>query len=83
MIAAFWMPSPRRDAWLWLLFLLPVFWGVRWLRFRRLWPDTPLQWLLLVFVILGILNVWLAPYTRGLMILGRPLMGIALFFYII
>lgn len=81
MLIAFWTPSPNRDAWLWLLLLLPVFWAARWLRFRRLWPDTPLQWLLLAFLVLGVLNVWFAPYTRGVDMLGRPLMGMGLFFY--
>ncbi len=83
MLIAFWLPSPIRDPWLRLLFLLPLFWGARWLSCRRLWPNTPLQWLLLVFLVLGVLNIWFAPYTRGILILGRPLMGIALYFYFV
>lgn len=83
MIAAFWLPSPTRDRWLWLVFLLPVAWAARWVGTRRLWPNTPLQWLFLAFFVLGALNVWLAPYTRGLMMLGRPLLGVALYFYFV
>lgn len=83
MLIAFWLPSPTRDAWLWLLYLLPLFWAARWLRFRRLWPDTPLQWLFLAFIVLGVLNVRFAPYTLGIDMLGRPLLGMGLFFYAI
>lgn len=83
MLIAFWIPSPARDRWLWLVFLLPPVWAARWLDRRRLWPDTPLQWALAVFLALGVANVWLAPYTRGLMMLGRPLLGFALYFYMV
>lgn len=81
MIAAFWQPSPARDNWLWLVFLLPVAWALRWIGTRRLWPTTPLQWLFLAFFALGVLNVWFAPYTRGFIMLGRPILGAALYFY--
>ncbi len=83
LLIAFWVPSPARDAWLWLVFLLPPVWAARWIDRRRLWPDTPLQWALVVFLALGVANVWFAPHTRGLAMLGRPLLGVALYFYMV
>ncbi|MBI5667313.1 MAG: O-antigen ligase family protein [Chloroflexi bacterium] len=83
MVATFWTPSPTRDRWLWLVFLLPVAWAPRWISTRRLWPNTPLQWLFLAFFALCVLNVWFAPYTRGLMMLGRPLLGAAIYVYFV
>ncbi len=83
MLLAFWTPSPIRDQWLWLLGLLPVVWGARWIATRRLWPYTPLQGWIIALLVLGVLNVQFAPATRGLIMLGRPLFGVALYLYFI
>ncbi len=81
MLAAFWQPSPQRDPWLALLFLLPPLWALRAWRERCWRPRTPLDVLLLAFLVLGTVSVAAAPYTRGLLMLGRPLLGIALLVY--
>lgn len=81
MLAAFWQPSPQRDPWLALLLLLPPLWAARAASGERWRPDTPLDGLLLAFAALGVLNVAAAPYTRGLLMLGRPLLGMALVVY--
>ena len=65
MIGAFWYASPTRDHWLWLLVLIPVSWGIRWLLYRRVWTRTPWDIFLLMFVILSIINVYAAPYRRA------------------
>src|SRR5512145_1179037 len=89
MLVTFWQFSPERDYWLPLLYLTPLFWGARWLGSHRLWSFTPLNIWLLLLVALMVLNVYTAPYTwynryvNGLFILGRPLLGILLFFYFI
>ncbi|MCB9457805.1 MAG: O-antigen ligase family protein [Anaerolineaceae bacterium] len=77
--AAFFFPSPIRDSWLWLLALLPVILIVRFIVARRIYTRTPLDLLLVAFFALGILNIVAAPYTRGIIMLGRPLFGLAIF----
>ncbi|NWF67861.1 MAG: O-antigen ligase family protein [Chloroflexi bacterium] len=87
---ALWFPSPARDAWVWLLVLLLPIYAARYLLYRRLWTWTPLTAWLLAFIALLFVNValglWLAaagtpsaPYSRGWLILGRPLLGLAIF----
>ncbi|HEX2906758.1 MAG TPA: O-antigen ligase family protein [Phototrophicaceae bacterium] len=89
MLVTFWQFSPERDAWLPLLYLTPLFWGARWLSYRRLGSFTPLTFWLLALVGLMALNVYTAPFTwynrtvNGLFILGRPLLGMLLIFYFI
>lgn len=65
-----------RDNWLWLLLLWPVFAGARWLARGRLLTRTPLIWPCAALLLLAALNVYLAPYTRGLEMLGRLLLGL-------
>ena len=90
MLFAFWYSSPPRDHWLWLLLLIPLVWVLRWLSYRRLWTRTPLDTLFIIFVLLCIANIYLAPYRRSsdtaysfFILMARPLMGIALVFYFI
>jgi O-antigen ligase len=90
MLLAFWYASPSRDQWLWLLGLIPVIWGLRWLVYRRFWTRTPLDGFLIAFVLLGVLNIYAAPYRRSadaaysfFILMGRPLMGIALYGYFV
>lgn len=83
MLLAFWYPTPARLDWLWLLILLVPLAGARlWLHGRVL-TRTPLDGWLLAFLILGVINVYAAPYTRGLLMLARPLLGIALYYALV
>lgn len=79
LLYAFWMPSPERDRWAWLILLwLPVF-AARYLLCRRLWTNTLYDELLLVFLALCVINIFVSPYpTRGLILLLRPLLGMLL-----
>lgn len=76
---AFWYPAPPRDQWMWLLVLLIPIIGARWIKCGRLWTHTPLDSWLLAFLALVFLNMVAAPYTRGLIMLSRPLFGMALY----
>ncbi len=85
MLVTFFYRSPARDPWLVLCWGLPLFMAARWLVYQRLWTPSPLDALYAAFLLLAALNVWAAgldpalpPFTRGLMMLGRPVMGIAL-----
>jgi O-antigen ligase len=78
----FWYPAPPvRDHWLWLLWLCLPMIGARWVLYRRLWTRTPLDGYFLAFAGLCFLNIYAAPYTRGILMLGRPLQGMVLFAY--
>jgi hypothetical protein len=87
---AFWYPSPIRDQWLWTLFLLIPIYAARLIVYWRLWTWTPLTPWLLGYVILVVINISLGlslavdgsasvPYTRGWIMLGRPLLGLGIF----
>jgi len=90
MLIAFWYASPTRDSWLWLLALIPVIWALRWLINKHWWTRTPLDGFLVAFVGLSLLNVYVAPYRRSpdiaysfFVLMGRPLLGIALYGYFV
>jgi hypothetical protein len=83
-IYTFWFHAPPiRDQWIWLLwFAVPIFW----LRHRiqhRLWTRTPLDDLLIVFILLTALNFVAAPLARSnyIVLLCRPLLGIWIYIY--
>jgi putative inorganic carbon (hco3(-)) transporter len=76
---AFWNASPWRDQWLWLLVLLIPLLAARWTRYERLWTRSPLDGWLLALLALAILNIIVAPYTRGIIMLSRPLLGLAIY----
>lgn len=83
-VFAFWFPNRERS--LFLLLLVPVLLA-RLIAERRPWSATPLNPLLIVFFVLGVINIEVAradpttgPFTFGYYILGRPLMGVALYF---
>lgn len=77
MVAAFWYPDERRVAT--LLLAVPPFLA-RYVLYRRLITRTPLDGWFALFLFLGVINVVIAPFTRGLVVLGRPLMGMILFY---
>lgn len=72
---AFAYAPPVRTGWLWLLLLWPVMLAARWLATGRPPTRTPLLWAFIAFITLAALNVFIAPYTRGLEMLARPLLG--------
>lgn len=73
---AFAYGSNMRRGWLWLLLLWPLFLGLRWLAHGRLLTRVPLLWPCVALILLAALNVYAAPYTRGLEMLARPLLGL-------
>lgn len=74
---AFFYPTPTRTNWLWLLWLLVPVVAARYVVHGRLLTRTPLNVWFAALLVLGVLNVYLAPYTRGLLLLARPVLGIA------
>lgn len=74
---AFFYPTPTRTDWLWLLWLLVPVAAARYVVHGRLLTRTPLNLWFAALLVLGVLNVYLAPYTRGLSLLARPVLGIA------
>ncbi len=83
MIIAFWNPTPARLDWLWLLWLLIPILVARFIVHGRWLTRTPLDIVFVAFLVLGVINVAVAPYTRGLMMLARPLLGIALYYSLV
>lgn len=83
LLGAFWFPIEIRANWLWLLGGVPLLMLARWLVYGRLFTRFPLVILFSVFIALMLFNTYLAPYTRGLYMLGRPLMGMALCVYFV
>lgn len=73
--SAFWFPDPERIHALWLL--LPLVFA-RTIIARPLRTANLLDGAMLALLALGVVNVIVAPYTRGLFMLGRPLFGITL-----
>ena len=85
-IVSFWHHSPPiRDNWVWLLGLaLPIF-GLRLLLHKRLWTRSPMDGLLILFVLLTAFNYEFAPYSRRdyLVLVCRPLLGIWIYLYML
>ncbi len=93
MLVAFWQPSPGRDNWLFLLLGLPIVFGARIIVYKRLWSHFALDWLLLLFIIVSILNILASgmtvpPFRRMLnmqlswsVLMGRVLLGMAMCVY--
>lgn len=80
---AFFYPTPARTDWLWLLWLLLPVLAARYVLHGRMLTRTPLDGLFVVFLALGALNVFAAPYTRGLMMLARPVLGMAFYYALV
>ena len=80
---AFWLPAFNHLDWLWLLYLLVPLGIARWVCHRRLLTRTPLDPYFAAFLILGVINIYAAPYTGGLTTLVRPLLGIATYYALV
>jgi O-antigen ligase len=84
LIFAFWFHSPPiRDNLVGLLWLaLPVF-RLRLLVVNRVWTETLLNDLLLIFILLTAINFTFAPYQRSnyLVLMSRPFLGIWMYLY--
>jgi len=80
---ALWYPSLTRAAWLWTLWGLVPLLAARYIVHRRLWTATPLAPCFAALLVIGALNTVVAPYTRGLGMLARPLWGMALYVAIV
>ncbi len=94
-VYVFWYADPNR---LWSLLLLVPLLLLRWLAYGRLVTATPLNAVFAALLVLAVLNVFAAPYSRGdtnlailplnwqvtipwaWVMLGRPLMGMAIYF---
>lgn len=85
MILAFWHHSPPiRDHYVFLLgFIFPII-GARYIVHRRMFTRTPLDILLLMFMILTIYNFYNAPLSRASywVLICRPLLGIFMIWYV-
>ena len=69
MLAALWMPDFNR---VWALLLAVPMLGIRLLRYRRLWPRTPLDVLALALLALLALSALTMPFRQGVAVLAGP-----------
>ncbi len=79
-ITAIWYPAPPRDQWAWLLLLFIPIWAARYVVYGRVLTPTPMAGVMVAFLGLGLLNPFIAPYTRGHILLVRPILGIVLYY---
>lgn len=97
-VYAFWFAEQNR---IWTLLLLIPLLTLRWIAYGRLLTSTPLNGFLLAFLLLAVLNIFIAPMSRGnftltvpfvgtplsvpwaVLMLGRPVMGMAVFFLLV
>jgi hypothetical protein len=85
-IYTFWFHSPPfRDAWIWLLWLAVPIFVLRIIVFRRIWTNTPLNYLLIAFILLTAFNFNQAPFARNAywVLVSRPLLGIWIYLYML
>lgn len=83
-IFAFWHHTPPiRENWLWLLWLAVPIFAIRLAIHERIWVNSPLNFLLVAFIVLTAFNFSNAPFHREsyLAVVGRPLLGIWLYLY--
>lgn len=80
---AMWFPSPFRERTLYVLLLfIPVF-AARYRLHGRILTRTPMDGLLLAYLVLAALSPYVAPYTRGLTLIARPLLGVLLYYSLV
>lgn len=73
-----------RVEFIWLIGLLIPVSCARYVVERRLWTRTPLDLWFIALLVLGVVNTFVAPYpSRGLLMLARPAIGVALFIYLV
>ncbi|MEQ8671955.1 MAG: O-antigen ligase family protein [Aggregatilineales bacterium] len=73
-----------RVEFIWLIGLLLPAYCARYVVERRIWTRTPLDLWFIAFLLLGVINIFVAPYpSRGLIMLARPAIGVALFIYVV
>jgi len=78
-LIAFFYPTPTRDAWVWLIYGYPLIWAVRTLLRQPIGLNAPALLWGAAFIALCVVNMFTAPYpSRGMILLYRPLWGIAL-----
>jgi O-antigen ligase len=90
-VGAFWFPSPTRDKWIWLLLLFIPILLLRLIAYGRAFTRTPLDAFFVAFFVLGLGNIYIAnlgggaspPYTRGLIMLARPALGVLIYYSVI
>lgn len=85
LIIAMWHLPAVRIEWAPLFLLaLPIFY-LRLAVYRRIWSETPLHLLLLLFILLTAYNFVNAPYQRAtyIEVLSRPLLGLWLYVYFV
>ncbi len=85
-----WFPSPNlpdeldRAEGFWLFGVLLGVYAIRWFVCGYLWTNTPLHPWFIAFLGLCLINIQFAPYpSRGVMMLARPVYGLAVFNYLI
>ncbi|MBI1278353.1 MAG: hypothetical protein GC179_09520 [Anaerolineaceae bacterium] len=88
MVYAFWYPIEKRYAYLGLLIFVPVFMFLRLVSYGRLFTRFPLDVWFVAFIVLGVLNLYVSPFTWAnpmsrLYMLGRPALGMALCVYFV
>ncbi len=62
--------------------MIPIF-AARWVVRGRIFTITKLDVIWLIWLGLGVANIYLAPFTRGFIMLARPLLGVIIYFTII
>lgn len=73
-----------RAEYVWLLGLIPLFMAARYVVHRRLFTPTPYDPWFVLFILLAFINVDRAPYpSRGIFMIARPLLGMALVYYLV
>lgn len=83
-LVAYFYPSPSRDMWVGLIWGYPLVWGIRLALRQPIGFNSPIILWAVAFIALCIINFFVAPYpSRGMILLYRPLWGIALMVMVI
>ena len=80
---ALWLPAPGHFDGFWLVSLLVPLGIARWLCLGHVLTRTPLDPYFVGLLTLGIINVYAAPYTAGVLVLARPLLGMATYYSLV
>ena len=78
-LIAFFYPTPTRDAWVWLIYVYPMIWAARITLRQPIGLTAPVVLAGAALILLCAVNIAISPYpSRGMILLYRPLWGIAL-----